>query len=84
MVFLRHLLLGPTERLDVWAALDADGSSLILEYPGGKRCVHRYSDDAALSQGTARVQAELLRDGWEPQDALDRPAALEDSAGTGG
>ncbi len=65
MIFLRHPLLGPTERLDLRSALDADGPCLILEYPGGKRSVHRFEDDAALSLGTARIHSELLRDGWE-------------------
>ncbi len=65
MVFLRHPLLGPTERLDLRSAPGADGPCLILEYPGGKRWVHKFENDAALSRGTARIHAELIRDGWE-------------------
>ena len=38
---------------------------LIIEHPGGKRWVHRFVDDAALTRGTAQIHAELLRDGWE-------------------
>ncbi len=65
MVFLRHPLLGPTERLDLRSTLDGDGPCLIIEHPGGKRWVHRFVDDAALTRGTAQIHAELLRDGWE-------------------
>ena len=65
MVFLRHPLLGPTERLDLRSTAGDDGPCLILEYPGGKRSVHQFADDAALTRGTARIRAELLRDGWE-------------------
>lgn len=65
MIFLRHPLLGPTERLDLRAAPGHDGPCLILEYPGGKRSVHRFDSQAALSRGTAQIRDELARDGWE-------------------
>lgn len=68
MVFVRHPLLGPAERLDLRSAAGSDGPCLVLEYPGGKRSVHRFENHAALSVGTARIHAQLIRDGWESPD----------------
>ncbi len=65
MVFLRHPLLGPPERLDLRLAAGDDGPCLILEYPGGRRAVRRFEDDAALRLGTTQLHTELIRDGWE-------------------
>ena len=71
MVFLRHPLLGPPERLHLRSATSDDGPCLILEYPGGRRAIRRFDSDAALTQGAARLHAELMRDGWE---SLERGA----------
>lgn len=47
------------------------GCRLVVTCPDGPRRLYSFPDEPALIAGTAALQAELTREGWEP---LRRPA----------
>lgn len=59
------------ERLTVRRVRSRGGCRLVVTRPDGPRRLYAFPDEAALAAGTAALQAELTREGWEP---LRRPA----------
>ena len=59
------------ERLTVRRVRSRGGCRLVVTRPDGPRRLYSFADEAALAAGTAALQAELTREGWEP---LRRPA----------
>ncbi len=64
MVFFTHSTLSASERLSVSSDYDPDGYRLVVDFPDGRQLIHRFFTQPELYRGTAKLQADLIGDGW--------------------
>ncbi len=65
VVLFTHPTLGSDDHLSVSAGYEPDGYRLVVDFPDGRQLVHRFFSRPDLYRGTARLQSELLDDGWQ-------------------
>ena len=80
MVLFTHPSLDAQDRLSVSAGYEPDGYRLVVHFPDGRRLIHRYFSQPDLYRGSAKLQSELLEDGWRLAEAPGHRSGLGLSA----